>query len=87
MGRLVLGSIGGTDAVIGGTLIATRVCVCFSIILHSARWPEESAIYYSTYGMSSTQLKFYMIYLEDAMWAGEKNLKPEKGGGGTTYCG
>jgi len=33
------------------------VCVCISIILRSARWPEESAIYYSAYGMSSTQLK------------------------------
>ena len=32
------------------------VCVCLSIILRSARRPEESAIYYSAYGMSSTQL-------------------------------
>ena len=37
------------------------MCVCVSIILRSARWPEESAIYYSAYGLSSTQLKLYMI--------------------------
>ena len=35
--------------------------MCISIILHSARRPEESAIYYSAYGMSSTQLNLYMI--------------------------
>ena len=48
-------------------LEAVCVCVCFSIILRSARWPEESAIYYSAYGLSSTQLILYMICLEGAL--------------------
>ena len=57
--------------------------MCVSIILRSARWPEESAIYYSAYGMSSTQLKFYMICLERRTFVrGEKGLRNVTKGGG-----
>ena len=59
------------------------VCVCVSIILRSARWPGESAIYYSAYGLSSTQLKLYMIYLEGLLLREEKKnpgLRNKKGG-------
>jgi len=54
------------------------VCVCFSIILRSAWWPEESAIYYSAYGMSSTQLKLYMICLDGALLCKEKRIWEKK---------
>ena len=60
------------------------MCVCVSIILHSARWPEESTIYYSAYGLSSTQLKLYMIYREGALLCGgEKSpgIRNKKKGG------
>ena len=60
------------------------VCVCVSIILRSARWPEESAIYYSACGLSSTQLILYMIYLEGSLLREEKRVREvrNKGGGG-----
>ena len=66
----------------------TRVCVCGSIILRSARWPEESAIYYSAYGMSSTQLKLYMILPCGALLCKEKRelRKRNQGGWSTAYC-
>ena len=44
MGRLVLGSIGSTDAVIGGTLVATRVrqlTVASKIMIVGGKWPQK----------------------------------------------
>jgi len=48
------------------------VCVCVSIILRSARRPEQSPIYYREFGLSSTQLTLYKICRDDCTFECEE---------------
>ena len=51
---------------------ATCVCVCTSIILRSARRPEQSPIYYREFGLFSTQLNYKQCPVGPPGGEGEK---------------